>query len=73
MQPRREAARHADERDGGPPIETRGKLSAGTPGAAGPDTDDDIGTAHREGFDTHRRQDLEISREFLRSRNAPAL
>ncbi len=68
---RREAARHADKRDGRLLVEIRGKLGAGTPGASGPGADDDIGAAHREGFDTQRRQNLEISRGLLRSRNAP--
>jgi hypothetical protein len=66
----RKASRHADEGDGGLLVEIRGERSAGTPGAVRPGTDDDVGATDGEGLNPKRRENLEISRESLRSGNA---
>ena len=68
MQVSRETACHADQRNSRVCVEPRGKLGTGTPGTVGPGADDDVGASHGQGFDTQRRQDLELSRGVLRSR-----
>src|SRR5208283_379237 len=67
-----ESPRNPDQSKGRQRIEPRGQIGTGTASTVRPGTDDDVCTADGAGFDAKRRQNLEISRETLRSRSVPA-